>query len=161
VTRPLRWAIVLVDFDPTVGHEQSGQRRALVVSYEAFHASGMAAVCPISARAPRYPGEVAIDHGQAGQTKDAVILCHQLRTIDLSRVTAFEIAGQRQYLADPQTRLKVRSALSRHLGLDLPPEEDRGGLSPLEAPFLMATFPTDRDRQRAHRTARRAGCRRT
>jgi len=49
--KPLRWAIAMVDFDATVGHEQAGQRRVLVVSYEAFHASGMAAVCPISATA--------------------------------------------------------------------------------------------------------------
>ena len=124
MTRPLRWAVVMVDFDPTIGHEQSGQRRALVISYEAFHASGMAAVCPISARAPRYPGEVPIREGHAGQTRHAVILCHQLRTIDLSRVTAFEIGGRPQVVTDPQTRQGVRLALARHLGLDLPPDED-------------------------------------
>jgi mRNA-degrading endonuclease toxin of MazEF toxin-antitoxin module len=124
MSRALRWAVVLVDFDPTIGHEQSGQRRALVVSYEAFHASGMAAVCPISARAPRYPGEVPIREGHAGQTRDAVILCHQIRTIDLSRVTAFEIGGRPQVVTDPQTRQGVRLALARHLGLDLLPDED-------------------------------------
>jgi mRNA interferase MazF len=94
VTAPLRWAVVLVDFDPTVGHEQAAQRRALVVSYESFHASGMAAVCPISARSPRYPGEIRIAAGHAGHTEDAVILCHQLRSIDLARVTASELLGR-------------------------------------------------------------------
>src|SRR5450756_1078400 len=89
----LRWAIVIVDFDPVQGHEQEGTRRALVVSYEAFHRSGMAAVCPISAREAKYPGEVAIPRGHAGQTKDAVVLCHQVRTIDLSRVAAVQIGG--------------------------------------------------------------------
>jgi len=124
VTGPLRWAIVLVDFDPTVGHEQAGQRRALVVSYEPFHGSGMAAVCPISARPAKYPGEVPIGKGQAGQTKDAVILCHQLRTIDMARVTAFEIAGLIQYVTDVEVRRQVRAALSRHLGLNLPGAAD-------------------------------------
>ena len=124
LSRPLRWVIVVVDFDPTIGHEQSGQRRALVVSYEPFHASGMAAVCPISARPARYPGEVPLGQGQAGQTKDAVILCHQLRTIDLARVTAFEVGGRRQVVTDATVRGQVRSALARHLGLDLPPAED-------------------------------------
>jgi mRNA-degrading endonuclease toxin of MazEF toxin-antitoxin module len=124
MTRPLRWAIVLVDFDPTVGHEQSGQRRALVVSYEAFHTSGMAAVCPVSARPAKYPGEVPIPQGHAGQTRDAVILCHQLRTIDLARVTAYEIGGLPQYIEDSKIRWGVRVALSRHLGLDLPSAED-------------------------------------
>lgn len=122
--RRLRWSIVVVDLDPTVGHEQAGQRRALVVSYEAFHASGMAAVCPISARPPRYPGEVAIPAGHAGQTRDAVILCHQLRTIDLSRVTSLEVGGQPQSVTDPALRAQVRSALAHHLGLDIPIDAD-------------------------------------
>jgi len=120
----LRWAIVLVDFDPTVGHEQAGHRRALVVSYEAFHASGMAAVCPVSARQARYPGEVTIPTGLAGQTSDAVIVCHQLRTIDLARVTTFELAGSSQYVTDPAIRRAVRTALAHHLGLDLPRAAD-------------------------------------
>lgn len=122
--RRLRWSIVVVDLDPTVGHEGTGQRRALVVSYEAFHASGMAAGCPISARPPRYPGEVVIPAGHAGQTRDAVILCHQLRTIDLSRVAALEVGGQPRSVTDPAIRAQVRSALAHHLGLDIPADAD-------------------------------------
>jgi mRNA interferase MazF len=117
---PLRWAIVMVDFDPAKGHEQEGLRRALVVSYEAFHRSGMAAVCPISAREPKYPGEVEIPTGHAGQTKDAVILCHQVRTIDVSRVTAQQIGGQAQYVTNRDIRRRVREALQHQLGLDIP-----------------------------------------
>ncbi len=124
MTGPLRWAIVLVDLDPTLGHEQAGQRRALVVSYESFHRSGMATVCPISARTSRYPAEVVIPRGHAGQTLDAVILCHQVRTIDLMRVTAFEIAGHVQRVTDAEIRSSVRSALARHLGLDIPADID-------------------------------------
>src|SRR5262245_52399760 len=120
----LRWAIVLVDLDLTRGHEQRGRRRALVVSYEAFHASRMAAVCPISARAPKYPGEVSLPKGHAGQTADAVILCHQLRTIDLVRVTAFEIGGRTQVVTDQAIRREVRTALAHHLGLDIPAAAD-------------------------------------
>jgi mRNA interferase MazF len=118
--RPLRWAVVLVDFDPARGREEEGTRRALVVSYEAFHRSGMASVCPISARPAKYPGEVGIPRGHAGQTRDAVILCHQARTIDLSRVSAFEIGGEAQYLTSPDLRGRVRDALSHHFGLDMP-----------------------------------------
>lgn len=120
MNRSLRWSVVIVDRDPTVDHEQAGQRQALVVSYEAFHRSGMATVCPISARAPRYPGEVAIPRGHAGQTMDAVILCHQVRTVDLARVTTFEIAGRAQTVTDQAVRANVRSALARQLGLDIP-----------------------------------------
>jgi mRNA interferase MazF len=117
--------VVIVDLEPgTVGHEQQGKRRALVVSHEAFHASGMATVCPISAREPRYPGEVAIPSGHAGQTKDGAILCHQVRTIDLARVSAVEIAGRPQFVTEPGLRKQVRAALARQLGLDVPAAVD-------------------------------------
>ncbi len=123
MTGRFRWAIVLVDVDPAIGHEQRGTRRALVVSYEAFHRSGMATVCPITSRAQKYPGEVRISAGQAGQARDGLILCHQLRTLDLARVTAYELQGQVQYVGSDVRRL-VRSALMHQLGLDLSPAAD-------------------------------------
>ena len=119
-----RWSVVIIDFDPVVGHEQAGQRRALVVSYEPFHRSGMATVCPISSRPPKYPGEVGIPAGHAGQTLDGVILVHQLRTIDLRRVSAFAIGGIAQRVTDAGIRREVRRALAHHLGLDVPAAAD-------------------------------------
>jgi mRNA-degrading endonuclease toxin of MazEF toxin-antitoxin module len=124
VTTVQRWSIVIIDLDPAVGHEQQGVRRALVVSYDAFHRSGMATVCPISSRASKYPGEVAIPAGIGGQTRDAVVLVHQMRIVDFRRVTAFEIGGRSQVLVDPTIRRAVRSALAHHLGLDLPASLD-------------------------------------
>ena len=124
MTTVRRWSIVIIDLDPAVGHEQQGVRRALVVSYEPFHRSGMATVCPITARPAKYPGEVAVPAGTAGQTRDAVILVHQVRTVDLRRVTAFEFGGRAQVLVDPSIRRAVRSALAHHLGLDLPASLD-------------------------------------
>ena len=120
----LRWSVVIVDFDPVVGHEQAGQRRALVVSYEPFHRSGMAAVCPITSRPPKYPGEVAIPAGHAGQTLDGLVLVHQLRTIDLRRISAFEVGGQPQSVSNPELRRLIRRALAHHLGLDIPAAAD-------------------------------------
>lgn len=119
-----RWSIVIIDLDPAVGHEQQGVRRALVVSYGAFHRSGMATVCPITSRVAKYPGEIAIPAETAGQTLEAVVLVHQVRTVDLRRVTAFEIGGEAQVLVDPVIRRVVRSALAHHLGLDLPASLD-------------------------------------
>lgn len=102
-------------------------RRALVVSYEAFHGSGMATVCPISARDPKYPGEVSIPSGHAGQTKDGVILCHQFRTVDLSRVKAYELGGQVQRVTDPGIRSRVRAGRLHQLGLDIAASTDGAG----------------------------------
>jgi mRNA interferase MazF len=124
---PLRWAIVLVDLDPALGHEQAGRRPALIVSYEAFHRSGMATVCPITTRQPKYPGEVPLPKGHAGQTSNGLILCHQIRTLDLARVSTYEIGGRVQYVTDPLVRSAVRSALARQLGLDVPAVADGAG----------------------------------
>ena len=115
---PLRWAVVRVALDPATGHEQGGIRRALVVSYEPFHRSGLATVCPIAAARDeaRYPGEVGIPVGAAGQTRPGVILCQQVRTISLER-----LAGAPEgRVADPRLRRAVRLALAHHLGLDIP-----------------------------------------
>ena len=120
----LRWSIVIVNFDPATGHEQAGQRRALVVSYEPFHRSGMAVVCPITSRPPKYPGEIPIPAGHAGQTLDGLVLVHQVRTIDLRRVTAFEVSGMPQVVSDPGLRKAIRAALAHHLGLDIPAGTD-------------------------------------
>lgn len=118
MTGPLRWSVVVVDLDPVQGHEQAGERRALVVSYEPFHRSGLATVCPITAARSdaRYPGEVALPVGVAGQTRDGVILTSQLRTISLRRVRSAPLGT----LSDPSLRRAVRSALAHHLGLDIP-----------------------------------------
>jgi mRNA-degrading endonuclease toxin of MazEF toxin-antitoxin module len=124
VPRPLRWAIAIIDLDPAMGHEQAGVRRALVVSSESYHRSRMATVCPISARSPKYPNEVALPRGEAGQTKDAVILCHQVRTLSLDRVTAFELSGKIRYVTDRSIRRAVRAALAHQLGLDIPAAAD-------------------------------------
>jgi mRNA-degrading endonuclease toxin of MazEF toxin-antitoxin module len=125
---PLRWAVVIVGLDPVEGHEQAGQRRALVVSYEAFHRSGLLTVCPISAarETPRYPGEVAIPEGEGGQTKSGLILCAQLRTISVRRIRATGIlpGGGVAYVTEPRIRSAVRAALRHHLGLDIPPQSD-------------------------------------
>jgi len=128
---PLRWAVVIVDLDPTEGHEQAGQRRAVVVSYEAFHRSGLLTICPITAarERPRYPGEVAIPAGEGGQTKNGLILCAQVRTISVRRIRASGIlpGGGIAYLTDPRIRSAVRAALRHHFGLDIPPLSDGAG----------------------------------
>lgn len=115
---PLRWAVVIVDLDPAQGHEQAGKRRALVVSYEPFHQSGLATVCPITAArsVARYPGDVPIPAGEAGQTRDGVIVVSQVRIISLRRVGSPALGT----VGDRSLRRAVRTALAHHLGLDIP-----------------------------------------
>lgn len=127
----LRWAVLVADLEPVVGHEQGGERRCLVVSYEPFHRSGQVTVCPITAArsVARYPGEVPIPIGEAGQTKSGVILCHQVRTISVRRAerTLRRAGGRVHYVLDPTIRLRIREALEQHLGLDVPASLDGAG----------------------------------
>jgi mRNA interferase MazF len=120
--RVLRWAVLILDLDPTTGHEQGGARRCLVVSYEPFHNSGLMTVCPITAAraTAKYPNEVEIPKGEAGQTEPGVVLCHQVRTVSIRRVSALTASGALVgYVTSPAIRSAVREGLARHLGLDV------------------------------------------
>jgi len=80
-------------------------------------------VCPLTAAraGARYPGDVAIPVGEAGQTKPGVILCSQVRTISMRRLRGAPVG----FLTDPHLRRGVRRALAHHLGLDIPAGADR------------------------------------
>lgn len=78
-----RGDILLVDLDPIAGHEQSGHRPVIVVSPGAFNALGLALVAPVTSG-----GAFARHRGFAvdvqGAKTSGVILCNQLRTLDLA-----------------------------------------------------------------------------
>src|SRR5258708_25965317 len=107
--RRRRWAVLLLALDPVQGHEQGGDRRGLVVSYEPLHAAGMIAVCPVTAARtdPLRPGEVPIPVGEAGQTRPGLILCHQVRTVSILRARP---GSPIRHLTDPDIRAQARQA---------------------------------------------------
>lgn len=72
--------VVIVDFDPQAGHEQTGKRPALVVSPRSFNdKTGFAWLCPITNQAKGYPFEVKL----SGTNKTrGVILVDQLKSLD-------------------------------------------------------------------------------
>jgi mRNA-degrading endonuclease toxin of MazEF toxin-antitoxin module len=86
-------------------------------------------VAPITAArgTARYPAEVPIAAGDAGQTKPGVILCHQVRTITVERIASAVPEG---YLAPGAIRAAVRAALAHHLGLDIPAVVDGARIPP-------------------------------
>lgn len=119
--RRLRWAVLHINFDPVQGHEQGGERRGLVVSYEPIHSAGMIAVCPITAARtdPVRPAEVRIPFGEAGQTNQGS--SSAIRCGPLLRARP---EGAVRYVTDPDIRTRVREALAIHLGLDIPGRSD-------------------------------------
>jgi mRNA interferase MazF len=91
VADPCRGEIWPVDLGTGRGHEQSGQRPALVVSDDAFNAglSGLVMVVPLTskvAKSRNIPAHITIDSPEGGLKTLSVILCDQLRTISRDRL---------------------------------------------------------------------------
>jgi mRNA interferase MazF len=77
---PNRGDFIWLDFDPQAGHEQMGQRPALVVSHDRFNQRmGFAFVCPISNTKRQNPFYVAIPESEA---VSGVIMVDQMRSLD-------------------------------------------------------------------------------
>lgn len=80
-----RGDIFHVGLDPTKGKEQQGARYVLVVTVRDFNRSGTPLVCPITqgGEHARHRG-FAVSLSGAGTNAQGVVLCNQLRTIDLA-----------------------------------------------------------------------------
>ena len=77
---PSRGDFIWLSFDPQAGHEQMGNRPALVVSQDRFNAKmGFAFVCPISNTQRQNPFYIKIP---AGNPVTGVIMADQLRSLD-------------------------------------------------------------------------------
>lgn len=77
---PDKGDIVVLQFDPQLGHEQSGKRPGLIISPSEFNKiTGFAVVCPITKQRKGYPFEVKIT-GTVNTT--GVVLSDQLKSLD-------------------------------------------------------------------------------
>ncbi|MEA5451003.1 type II toxin-antitoxin system PemK/MazF family toxin [Leptolyngbya sp. CCNP1308] len=87
---PNRGDFIWLSFDPQAGHEQRGNRPALVVSQSSFNAKmGFVFVCPISNTQRRNPFYVKVPEGEA---VTGVIMADQLRSLDFKARNAQFIA---------------------------------------------------------------------
>jgi mRNA interferase MazF len=77
---PARGDIVKLNFDPTLGREQSGYRPALIVTPQEFNqATRLAVVCPITSKVKGFNLEVILPEDLV---TSGVILAFQVKTID-------------------------------------------------------------------------------
>ena len=73
--------IIIMDFNPQKGHEQSGRRPALVLSNDILnHHCSLAFVCPITNTNKKHPFHIELDERM--QTT-GVILCDQAKMLDI------------------------------------------------------------------------------
>jgi mRNA interferase MazF len=88
---PKRGDIVWLEFNPRVGHEQSGIRPALVISPIEYNEKvGLAIFCPITSKAKGYPFEVKVN---VRDKIKGVILSDQVKSLDWRKRNAKYITG--------------------------------------------------------------------
>ena len=100
--------VVEVSLDPSVGREYMKTRPCLVVQSDLLNKySQVTIVAPITGAENAKPGPtyVHVQKGEAGLPKDSLVVCHQLRTVDESRLG--KVYGQ----VRPETMLKIKEAL--------------------------------------------------
>jgi mRNA interferase MazF len=112
-SEPSRGEIWLVDFDPTIGHEQAGLRPALVVSVDLLNhgPAGLAIVIPVTSRSKKIPIHVAIDPPEGGLTLTSYIKCEDIRSVSRERF------GRKCGAISVQTMSLVQDKLSIILAL--------------------------------------------
>lgn len=100
--------IVMLDFDPQVGHEQAKRRPSLVLTDQRYNrASGLAIVCPLTSKRKPYPFALPA----AGDVEGAVLV-DQLKSVDWQgRKAKFHSR------ADPVIVTKVRQYIAVLLGI--------------------------------------------
>ena len=109
-----RGDIILCDFNPVIGTEQSGIRPAVIIQIDrANAASPHTIVAPLTSRIRKslLPSHVFVPIGIANLTQDSVILCEQIRVIDKSRIIRVIGHLDREYI------MQLNVALCTILGL--------------------------------------------
>lgn len=88
----LRGAVIEINLDPTVGHEQAKTRPCVVIQNDISNAHSFTTiVAPITGAEhvrKLSPAHVRLPKGEAGLSKESVALCDQIRTVDERRFGA-------------------------------------------------------------------------
>ena len=84
-----RGEVWLADLDPTRGSEQAGIRPVLVFQNDLINrytSTVLAIPLTTNLRRASLPSCVQVPKGEGGLAMDSVVLCHQLRVLDKSRL---------------------------------------------------------------------------
>ena len=95
-----RGSIIMVNFNPSLGHEQQGYRPALVwTNKEAQTVTGLVSIFPITSHDKNFPLHVPIN-GRAGDVV-GVVMVDQITSIDLtSRPTKLASRAEDSVMAE-------------------------------------------------------------
>jgi mRNA interferase MazF len=111
-----RWTIYWANLDPTQGSEQAGNRPVLVVSADEVNVLHQVSVLPLTslkdAQRKIRKNEALLLAAESGLSRDAIVLAHQVRTLDKSRLES--IAGN---ITSAQTKERVLAAIRVQFGM--------------------------------------------
>jgi mRNA interferase MazF len=86
-----KWDIYRANLDPIVGSEQGKSRPVLIISEDYINELlNIVNVLPITSRKlgrQIYPNETLIEANLFGLESESIVLCHQIRTLDKSRLS--------------------------------------------------------------------------
>ena len=84
-----RGSVLEVNLDPTIGSEASRTRPCVVIQNDIGNRYSpvtiVAAITGAENVPKRYPVDVPVSKGEGGLSKDSVVQCNQIRTIDEAR----------------------------------------------------------------------------
>ena len=86
-----RGEVYWADLVPRSGSEQRGRRPVIVISHDAFNQQGWRSIIVVllstSVAQAGGPSALLLPQGAAGLDRDSVALCHQVTTLDRSKLT--------------------------------------------------------------------------
>ena len=112
-----KWSIWRANLDPVIGSEQGKSRPVLIISEDDINELlNSINVIPLTSRKPGrivYPNETSLSGGKYGLEKESIALCHQIRTIDKSRLS-------KEYgeIVDRNIQVEIIDAISFQLGIN-------------------------------------------
>lgn len=106
---PFRGEVWMVNFDPSVGHEQGGERPALVVSSNNLNAgpAGIVTVVPMTSREKGIPSHVPVEPPEAGLKRRSFVKCEDIRTISKLRLSRRYGAVSDGTMKEVERRLRI------------------------------------------------------
>lgn len=109
MSRPAQREVWVAQLDPIAGHEQAGTRPVVVISRDAFNASGwrLCLCVPLSTRERGSPLHVEIEPPEGGVRATSFALVDQVRALDCSRLS------DRWGVVEPATHRQIASLLAR------------------------------------------------
>ncbi|MEO8381885.1 MAG: type II toxin-antitoxin system PemK/MazF family toxin [Acidobacteriota bacterium] len=111
MARVLRGDVVWAELNPTVGHEQAGQRPVVVLSQDVFNdRSGMVIAVAVTSQEPRAGFPLSLELTTAKLPKRSWVRIGQVRTLSVERL------GKRIGRVGPEEVARIVEGLNEILG---------------------------------------------